>query len=103
MSELFAKRYAGKINTGLSEPFLLECSDNNIYVIKYIGNRASNKVLINDLICSRLAKLVGISVPDAKIIYVPEVLIEMESELMSHGILQGNHFGSLYYKDTTTS
>lgn len=97
MCELFAKRYVGEVNTGNSRPIIVECNDNNNYVIKYTGNQVSNKVLINDLTCCRLAKLLGITVPDAKVIYIPEALIEIEPNFKKYGILPGNHFGSFYY------
>lgn len=95
-----AKRFVGKIDTGLSKPVLVECINNNVYVIKYIGNKVSNKILINDLICSRLAKKVGIMVPAPEIVFIPEELIEIDPELNRAGVPSGKHFGSLYYKNS---
>jgi len=97
-----AKRYIGRISTGVSKPFIVECFDNKSYVIKYLGNDQSDKILINELICYRLARKVGIPVPEPRIVHIPNELIEFEIGLQTLGVSSGRHFGSLYYKDTVT-
>lgn len=41
---------------GWSMPHLVLCSDGNHYVIKLLSNPQGIKVLVNELICSQLAK-----------------------------------------------
>lgn len=98
--ELTAKRYMGRIRSGKSKPVLVECVNNNVYVIKYMGNEVCDKVLANDFICSRLAKEVGVSVPEVEIVEIPATLIDIDRELKETGIKPGKQFGSYYYENS---
>lgn len=91
---LTEKRYMRRISSGESKPVLIECINNNVYVIKYMGNEVCDKVLANDLVCSKLAKKVGISVPEGEIIVIPSMLIDIDKDLKETGIKLGKLFGS---------
>lgn len=99
---IIAKGQVEVINTGASKPIIVECFNNKKYVLKYLGNRQSDKILINELVCCRLAKQLGILVPEVNIIYIPEELIEIEPILQKLKIPSGLHFGSMYDKDTSS-
>lgn len=101
MEYIYATRYIRTITTGLSKPVVLKANDNNEYVVKFVTeNYSKNKVLINDIICSRLAKKVGIFVPNVEKLYIPEILINVDDVLKARGVTEGLHFASLYYKNT---
>lgn len=102
MEDIVATRFISEINTGLSKPVILGASDGNNYVVKFRDDLVTNKVLINDLICCRLAKLFDLPVAEARTIFIGESLINIEPYLSNRKIKDGKHFASLHYKNTYT-
>ena len=100
MNDNYSKRYVGPILTGASRPHLMESNDNNIYVVKFTNNRFGPRLLANEWICYKLACLIGLPIPKAVKIFVPQELIDIEPTLKAEKIEEGLHFGSLYIKDT---
>jgi hypothetical protein len=66
---------------GGSQSHLMLASDNNLYVVKFRNNPQHGRVLANELLATRLAEAVGLSVPPSEIIEVGEWLIRNTAEL----------------------
>lgn len=77
-------------------------SDGHLYVVKFQNNPQHLRVLANELLATRLAEAVGLSVPATEIVEVSEWLVENTPELyMDTGHQQercaaGLQFGSRY-------
>ncbi|MFP4977541.1 HipA family kinase [Paenibacillus sp. CN-4] len=86
--------------SGWSTPHLMECSDGNLYVVKLTSNPQGIRVLVNEMICFRLAKRLNLPVPDGQVVYIDESL---RSRSLSLGIDlgRGPHYGSRYVPDST--
>jgi hypothetical protein len=56
-------------------------TDGNLYVVKFQNNPQHTRVLANELFASRIASVVGLSVPETELIEVPEWLVEKTPEL----------------------
>jgi hypothetical protein len=63
-----AKMYGG------SQSHLLQCSD-GFYVVKFPNNPQGNRILVNELICTTLARALGLPAPIGKIINVDNEMI----------------------------
>jgi len=87
---------------GGSQAQLLRGSDGNYYVVKFPNNPQGTRILVNELICARLANYLGLPSPGGEVIVVPQELIELTSEMnvqMPKGRYQvcaGPCFGSPY-------
>jgi hypothetical protein len=66
---------------GGSQAQMMLASDDNLYVVKFRNNPQGKRVLMNDLLASRLARMIGLSVPPVEIIEVEPWLIETTPEL----------------------
>jgi hypothetical protein len=69
---------------GGSQSHLMRCDDDNFYVVKFQNNPQGIKVLANELLATRLADIVGLSVPACEIVEVNEWLIAGTPELRMH-------------------
>lgn len=77
---LHAVQHIRKMRGG-SQSHLIRASDDNYYVVKFQNNPQCKRVLANELIASRLAKHLGLPMPEAAIIEVSEWLITSTPEL----------------------
>ena len=66
---------------GGAQSHLLLASDNFMYVVKFSNNPQHVRVLANELLATRLAAAVGLSVPHSDVIEVSEWLIRNTPEL----------------------
>jgi HipA-like kinase len=57
---------------GGSQPHLMQASDGNYYIVKFQDNPQGTKVLANELLASRIAECIGLPVPRAVVVYLPE-------------------------------
>jgi hypothetical protein len=87
---------------GGAQSHLMLCSDKNLYVVKFQNNPQHLRVLSNELLASRLARELGLTVPDCEVVEVADWLIEQTEEL-DIGIRGGRercrsglHFGSRF-------
>jgi hypothetical protein len=88
---------------GGAQSQLMLGADNNLWVVKFQNNPQHVRVLANELIATRLAAAVGLSVPAAEVIDVSPWLtahtVDMSFEL-GHGrrerCMPGLHFGSRF-------
>jgi hypothetical protein len=87
---------------GGAQSHLMLGSDGHLYVVKFQNNPQHVRVLANELLATRLAEAVGLSVPTTEVVEVSEWLVENTPELcMDLGrsqerCLPGLQFGSRY-------
>jgi len=80
----------------------MRCADGHFYVVKFVNNPQHRRVLANELIATRLAKRIGLTVPEPEVVEVGEWLVENTPELrmqLVHGHLNCSHgqqFGSRF-------
>jgi hypothetical protein len=66
---------------GGSQAHLLRADDGNLYITKFQNNPQHVRVLANEFLATRLARFLGLPVPDVEIIAVPDWLIEDSPDL----------------------
>ncbi|MFB3812867.1 MAG: HipA family kinase [Terriglobales bacterium] len=86
---------------GTTHSHLLRCSDGNLYVVKFRNNPDGPRVLVNEMLASRLAEQLGLPVPPAAVVYVgPETIagpkLSSPTDETSRPRPPHVHFGSRY-------
>ena len=87
---------------GASQPYLLRCSDASNYVVKFQNNPQHVRVLANEMLAGRLARLIGLPVASPAFVEVPSSLIRgtppLELDIGPGRVpcLAGLHFGSRF-------
>jgi hypothetical protein len=90
---------------GGSQAHLIRCSDGNYYVVKFQNNPQHRRILVNELLGTQLAALLGLPTAAVAIIDVSEDLIRLTPDLCMElprrriPCQQGLHFGSRYLAD----
>jgi len=91
---------------GGSQAHLFRASDNHFYVVKFQNNPQSTRILANEFFGTLLARLLGLPMPEVRIIEVSEWLITNTPELkidagggISVPCTSGLQFGSRYVAD----
>ncbi len=85
---------------GGAQSQLLRASDNRFYVVKFHNNPQHTRVLANEMLAARLARALGLPVPEPAIVDVPMSLVgaspEMVIRLAGHSLhcAPGLQFGS---------
>jgi len=84
---------------GGSQAQLMAADDGHEYIVKFQGNPQTTRVLANDYLAGRLARMVGLSVPEPVIIYVDaeiirEYKISFQLAETQMAPTAGLHFGS---------
>jgi hypothetical protein len=84
------------------------CDDGNLYVVKFQNNPQHERVLANEMLATRLAQLIGLTVPACAVIEVGSKLISSTSELVidrddgrTIPCKAGLSFGSLFVGSAT--
>src|SRR2546422_3802473 len=78
----------------------MRCYDGHLYVVKFQSNPQRPRVLVNEMVVTRIAHLLGLPVPAAQVVEVRGWLIqhspEMTVQLGNHTqpLDAGLHFGS---------
>jgi hypothetical protein len=67
---------------GGAQSHLMRCSDGHYYVVKFQNNPQHVRVLANELLATRLAERVGLSVPQVRVVEVTDWLIANTPELV---------------------
>lgn len=94
---------------GGSQSQLLRASDGAYYVCKLLNNPQHPRVLANEMLATRLGRLLGLPLPQVEIIDVSEWLIEHSTDfridLAGSRIpcVPGKHCGSLYVENPDSS
>lgn len=83
-----------RINEGSTQPYLCKCDDGNLYVLKSRPSMPPRNLLA-EYISGRLAESIGLPLPDFKIVFVPEELVEFDPVLQRE-ICSGHAFASQY-------
>jgi hypothetical protein len=90
---------------GGSQPHLMRCSDKHYYVVKFQNNPQDRRVLVNELLGTLLARLLGLPSAAPAIVYVHDELISLTPELCIElprsrmPCQPGRQFGSRYVVD----
>lgn len=88
---------------GRTHPFTVLCDDGHEYIIKMKNEFTyTHKVEFNELIAYRLAKLMDLSIPTAKIVFLPQSIINSDANLSNIHAVPGPCFASEFHKGTTT-
>lgn len=105
---------------GGSQAHMMRASDGHFYATKFRGNPQSDRVLINELLASRLGRMIGLNLPESKPVYLSPWLAENSADLRfeyvteeedettgefkkdSHLITPGLHLGSRWACDPAT-
>jgi len=67
---------------GGSQAHLMRCSDGHFYVVKFKNNPQSPRVLVNEYIAGRLARLMKLPCPNFCLVEVSEDLIHLTPDLL---------------------
>ncbi|EWG11696.1 hypothetical protein PBF_06176 [Cytobacillus firmus DS1] len=86
-------KYEREMGNGITNPLLMKTTD-GYYVVKVIGNEHGSKILINEMVCFKLAKLFDIPIPDASLIRIDSDTLSLNPDLQKLGVEPGLHFGS---------
>jgi hypothetical protein len=87
---------------GGAQSHLMRCSDDHFYVVKFQNNPQHRRVLVNEMLASKLAVQIGLPVPVSVIVEVDDSLLERTPELhiqLAHQSIPcqaGRQFGSEY-------
>lgn len=91
-----------EMGTGITNPLLMRSTD-GLYVVKTIDDKEEPKVLVNEFVCYKLAKLLGLPIPDAALVRIGDEIINSSPRLLELGVKPGLHFGSKFIQRAMTS
>src|SRR5246500_6009187 len=66
---------------GGAQSHLMRCSDGQDYVVKFQNNPQHRRILVNELLGTKLAGRLGLPITPAEIVHVDEELIRLTPEL----------------------
>lgn len=93
-----AIRAAAPIKNGSTRPYYLICDDGCTYAVKFKQNPQGSKAIVNEYICSEMAKILELPIPDPILVNVTDDFLtsngEKLSEFVGDTILPGTHFGT---------
>jgi hypothetical protein len=87
---------------GASQPWLVRCEDGDSYVVKFHNNPQHARVLANEMLASRLARVVGLPVAPPAFVEISRSLLGSNPQLAfevgerREPILPGTQFGSRF-------
>jgi hypothetical protein len=90
---------------GGAQSHLMRCSDGNYYVVKFQNNPQHPRVLVNEMLGTKLAERLGLPTTPIAVVYVSEELIHLTPDLCMEMPRQripcqpGAQFGSRYPGD----
>lgn len=91
----------GKIKNGSTIPYIVRCSDEKIYVVKFPGNIQGKKALVNEFVASKLCEYLKLPIFNYNLIKVKKEdymkTMELDMEL-----LEGTAFGTVYNENAFT-
>lgn len=102
LSNDIANSFEREMGNGITNPLLMGCP-NGLYVVKVSDNPEGTRVLINEFVCYKLAKILDLPIPDASLIHINENMIKSSLKLQELGVNPGVHFGSRFIKKSTAS
>lgn len=87
---------------GGAQSHLMRCEDENFYIVKFQNNPQGTRILVNELLGTRLAARMGVSVAGAAVVEVRSQMVELTEDLvvqLGRGrvpCVAGLEFGSQY-------
>jgi hypothetical protein len=87
---------------GGAQSHLMRCSDGGYYVVKFQNNPQGLRILVNELLGTRLAARLGLRVPEVNVVSVDQELIARTDDLVMqlgrgrNPCVAGKQFGSRY-------
>ena len=90
---------------GGAQSHLMRCDDGGYYIVKFQNNPQHLRVLVNEMLGTRLAAHMGLPVPRTEVVEVPSELIQLTADLviqLGMGRIPcraGRQFGSRYPGD----
>lgn len=98
--ELTAIAYLGSMKLGATSPQLFRGSDQQLYVVKLLGNRVGPKALANEFLAAELGEQLGLCFPASGVISIDEQLLAKNRRLRRAGVVAGPHFACKYISKT---
>jgi hypothetical protein len=80
LPQVTATRYVTPLREGGSLPGLMEADDLGTYVVKYVGAGQGRKSLVAEVICSHLARALGLPTPNLALVDVDPDLARAEPD-----------------------
>jgi hypothetical protein len=90
LPEVTATRYVTPLREGGSLPGLMEADDLGTYVVKFHGAGQGRKTLVAEVICSRLARGLGLDTPDLAVVDVDPGLAPLEPDQEVQDLLRAS-------------
>ena len=90
LPQVTATRYVTPLREGGSLPGLMEADDLGTYVVKFTGAGQGRKTLVAEVICSRLAKGLGLDTPDLAVVEVDPGLAPAEPDQEVQDLLRAS-------------
>ncbi len=90
LPQVTATRYVTPLREGGSLPGLMEADDLGTYVVKFSGAGQGRKTLVAEVICSRLAKGLGLATPDLALVDVDPGLAPAEPDQEVQDLLRAS-------------
>lgn len=98
--ELTAIAYLGSMKLGATSPQLFRGSDQQLYVVKLLGNRVGPKALANEFLAAELGEQLGLCFPPSGVISIDKQLLAKNRRLRRAGVVAGPHFACKYISKT---
>jgi hypothetical protein len=95
-------KYERDMNNGVTDPLLVKTNEDH-YVIKVAENENGPRVLVNEFVCYKLARLLAIPIPDAALINIDSDVISKFPRLQEMNAQPGLHFGSRFVPKSQTT
>jgi hypothetical protein len=90
LPQVTATRYVTPLREGGSLPGLMEADDLGTYVVKFHGAGQGRKTLVAEVICSRLARELGLATPDLVLVDVDPGLAPAEPDQEVQDLLRAS-------------
>lgn len=93
-----------RVGNGTTRPFFATCEDERLYIAKAQNMYTFNhKAEFNEAIGYRFARLLELPIPNAKIVNLPQEIIDSKDELQEIEVVPGPCFASEYHKGSILS
>lgn len=80
LDHVLATRYVSPLREGGSLPGLVEADDCGTYVVKFRGAGQGVKALVAEVIVARLARVIGLRVPELKLVELDSAIARYEAD-----------------------
>jgi hypothetical protein len=104
---IHAVQFIRKMRGG-SQPALIRCSDDKLYVVKFLNNQQGPNVLANEVLGNELLNAFDLPTPKWKAVFISNRFLKANAELSFETpqgrspIVSGLHFGSEFLGDERT-